>query len=92
MTFEEYLATVTPVRAAPSAHEVDDLVQIRAAALQISDLTEVTRATLESLVSGSPNVVRALGLAVGISFDSTGSKLTDAVREIEQMAEVRLPT
>lgn len=25
-------------------------------------------------------------------FDSTGSKLTDAVREIEQMADVRLPT
>lgn len=25
-------------------------------------------------------------------FDSTGSKLTDAVREIEEMAEVRLPT
>ncbi|ETW24051.1 hypothetical protein MGAST_10660 [Mycobacterium gastri 'Wayne'] len=26
------------------------------------------------------------------SFDSTGSKLTDAVREIEEMADVRLPT
>lgn len=25
-------------------------------------------------------------------FDSTGSKLTDAVREVEEMAEVRLPT
>lgn len=25
-------------------------------------------------------------------FDSTGSKLTDAVREIEDMANVRLPT
>jgi hypothetical protein len=25
-------------------------------------------------------------------FDSTGSKLTDAVREVEQMADVRLPT
>ena len=24
-------------------------------------------------------------------FDSTGSKLTDAVREIEEMADVRLP-
>ena len=69
MSFEEYLATVTPVRAAPGAHEVDveEHVQIRAAALQISDLGEVTRATLESLVSESPNVVRALGLAVGLS-------------------------
>jgi hypothetical protein len=25
-------------------------------------------------------------------FDSTGSKLTDAVREIEEMTDVRLPT
>ena len=25
-------------------------------------------------------------------FDSTGSKLTDAVREVEEMADVRLPT
>lgn len=36
--------------------------------------------------SGAQIVVAAKG------FDSTGSKLTDAVREIEEMAEVRRPT
>lgn len=33
----------------------------------------------------------ALIVCAAKGFDSTGSKLTDAVREIEQMAEVRLP-
>jgi hypothetical protein len=38
------------------------------------------------LSGGEPVIVVA---AKG--FDSTGSKLTDAVREIEEMADVRLP-
>jgi len=36
--------------------------------------------------------VNARVVVAAKGFDSTGSKLTDAVREIEQMAEVRLPT
>jgi hypothetical protein len=39
-----------------------------------------------------PNADNALIVVAAKGFDSTGSKLTDAVREIEEMAEVRLPT
>lgn len=40
----------------------------------------------------SKRLQRACPLAVAAKgFDSTGSKLTDAVREIEEMADVRLP-
>ena len=39
-----------------------------------------------------PNGENALVVVAAKGFDSTGSKLTDAVREIEEMAEVRLPT
>jgi hypothetical protein len=38
-----------------------------------------------------PNAANALIVVAAKGFDSTGSKLTDAVREIEEMAEVRLP-
>lgn len=38
-----------------------------------------------------PNGAEALIVCAAKLFDSTGSKLTDAVREIEEMAEVRLP-
>jgi hypothetical protein len=34
----------------------------------------------------------ALIVVAAKGFDSTGSKLTDAVREVEEMAEIRLPT
>ncbi|ORW25163.1 DpnII family type II restriction endonuclease [Mycobacterium palustre] len=39
-----------------------------------------------------PTEQNALIVVAAKGFDSTGSKLTDAVREIEEMAEVRLPT
>ena len=38
-----------------------------------------------------PTAAEALVVCAAKLFDSTGSKLTDAVREIEEMAEVRLP-
>lgn len=38
-----------------------------------------------------PSAADAQIVVAAKSFDSTGSKLTDAVREIEEMAEVRLP-
>jgi hypothetical protein len=38
-----------------------------------------------------PNGVEAEIAVAAKGFDSTGSKLTDAVREIEEMADVRLP-
>lgn len=38
-----------------------------------------------------PDDSSALIVVAAKGFDSTGSKLTDAVREIEEMAEVRLP-
>lgn len=40
-------------------------------------------------------VLSGANIAIAVAakgFDSTGSKLTDAVREVEEMAEVRLPT
>jgi hypothetical protein len=40
-------------------------------------------------------VLSGTGVVVAVAakgFDSTGSKLTDAVREVEEMADVRLPT
>lgn len=39
-----------------------------------------------------PDGHRAAIAVAAKGFDSTGSKLTDAVREVEEMAEVRLPT
>ncbi len=39
-----------------------------------------------------PDAQNALIVVAAKGFDSTGSKLTDAVREIEEMADVRLPT
>jgi hypothetical protein len=39
-----------------------------------------------------PNAENALIVVAAKGFDSTGSKLTDAVREILEMAEIRLPT
>lgn len=39
-----------------------------------------------------PNGTSAEIAVAAKGFDSTGSKLTDAVREIEEMADVRLPT
>ncbi len=42
------------------------------------------------LIVGDPGSADIVVAAKG--FDSTGVKLTDAVREIEEMAEVRLPT
>lgn len=38
-----------------------------------------------------PNGDNAAIVVAAKAFDSTGSKLTDAVREIEEMADVRLP-
>lgn len=38
-----------------------------------------------------PNGASAEIVVAAKGFDSTGSKLTDAVREIEEMADVRLP-
>jgi len=38
-----------------------------------------------------PNAADAAIVVAAKGFDSTGSKLTDAVREIEEMADVRLP-
>lgn len=42
-----------------------------------------------AILDGYDNVLIAVAAK---GFDSTGSKLTDALREIEQMADVRLPT
>ncbi len=38
-----------------------------------------------------PSASNPLIVVAAKGFDSTGSKLTDAVREIEEMAEIRLP-
>ena len=75
MTFEEYLATVSPVRGAPSATETEEHAEIRAAVEEISKLHRVTATSLGRLVSTNPHVVPALGLAVGLSREALRNHL-----------------
>ncbi|WP_010525887.1 hypothetical protein [Nesterenkonia sp. F] len=86
---------VTATQAGKSGRRVEDDIEAIAADLRISYKARTRfvgrngRTAPCDLVipdgEGAEIVVAAKG------FDSTGSKLTDAVREIEEMAEVRLP-
>ncbi|GAC70584.1 hypothetical protein [Gordonia soli] len=86
---------VTATRAGASGRRVEDEIEAIARDL---DLDYVTRSRFTGrngrtapadLIVGPPDSADIVVAAKG--FDSTGSKLTDAVREIEEMAEVRLP-
>lgn len=86
---------VTATRAGASGRKVEDEIEAIARNLGLTYNTRTRftgrngrTAPCDLVVPDSENaaiVVAAKG------FDSTGSKLTDAVREIEEMAEVRLP-
>ncbi|GAB32613.1 hypothetical protein [Gordonia otitidis] len=85
----------TATRAGASGRRIED--EIEAIAEQLG-LTYTVRGRFvgrngrdapADLIVGDPHAPDIVVAAKG--FDSTGSKLTDAVREIEEMAEVRLP-
>ncbi|BBX99338.1 hypothetical protein MLAC_46320 [Mycobacterium lacus] len=87
---------VTATRAGISGRRVED--EIEAIAKDLG-LPYVTRARFTGRHGRSapgdlliPNATSADIAVAAKGFDSTGSKLTDAVREIEEMADVRLPT
>ena len=85
----------TATRAGASGRRIEDEIEDIARDLGL-DYTTRSRFTGRNgrtapadLIIGNPESADIVVAAKG--FDSTGSKLTDAVREIEEMAEVRLP-
>lgn len=85
----------TAASAGASGRKVEDVIEAIALALGLSCATRTRfvgrngRTAPCDLVI--PNVDSAEIAVAAKGFDSTGSKLTDAVREIEEMADVRLP-
>ena len=86
---------VSATRAGASGRRIEDEIEDIARDLGL-DYTTRSRFTGRNgrtapadLIIGNPESADIVVAAKG--FDSTGSKLTDAVREIEEMAEVRLP-
>lgn len=75
MTFEDYLASVAPVRAAPTGQVIAEHIEIRQAATRLRELAEVSRESLAQLVASDPSVVRALGLAVGLGRERLRNQL-----------------
>ncbi len=85
----------TAVRAGASGRRLEDEIEAIARQLQLPYATR-TRFTGRNHRTAPCDLVipkgdEALIVIAAKGFDSTGSKLTDAVREIEEMAEVRLP-
>lgn len=86
---------VTATRAGQSGRRVEDEIEAIAADLQLPHQTR-TRFTGRNGRTAPCDLVVPDSAAAEIvvaakGFDSTGSKLSDAVREIEEMADVRLP-
>lgn len=86
---------VTAARAGESGRKVEDEIEAVASNLGLEYQTR-TRFTGRNGRSAPCDLVIPNGTSAEIvvaakGFDSTGSKLTDAVREIEEMADVRLP-
>ncbi|NDZ95754.1 hypothetical protein G3I13_06780 [Streptomyces sp. SID6673] len=86
---------VTATRAGASGRHIEDEIEAIAHDLGLDYVTRSRftgrngRTAPADLIIGDPDTADIVVAAKG--FDSTGSKLTDAVREIEEMAEVRLP-
>jgi hypothetical protein len=83
------------IRAGASGRSLEDAIEDAAISL---GLTYETRTKFRGRGSRTapcdlviPDATQADIVVAAKGFDSTGSKLTDAVREIEEMAEVRLP-
>lgn len=85
----------TATRAGASGRRIEDEIEAIAADLGLPYVTRSRftgrggRHAPADLIVGRDGAADIVVAAKG--FDSTGSKLTDAVREIEEMAEVRLP-
>ena len=86
---------LTATRAGASGRRIEDEIEDIARDLGLDYVTRSRfsgrngRDAPADLIIGDPAAPDIVVAAKG--FDSTGSKLTDAVREIEEMAEVRLP-
>ena len=85
---------VTATRAGKSGRSLEDTIEAIAKDLNLAYETRTRfegrgRTAPADLVI--PNKSNALIAVAAKGFDSTGSKLTDAVREIEEMAAIRLP-
>ncbi|MGC4935037.1 hypothetical protein ACLQ3C_15285 [Gordonia sp. DT30] len=86
---------VTATRAGASGRRIEDEIEDIARDLGLDYVTRSRfcgrngRTAPADLIVGDPQTPDIVVAAKG--FDSTGSKLTDAVREIEEMAQVRLP-
>ena len=85
----------TAARAGQSGRDVEDEIEAIATDLGLPSQTR-TRFTGRNGRTAPcdlviPNSTDAAIVVAAKGFDSTGSKLTDAVREIEEMADVRLP-
>lgn len=86
---------VTATRAGASGRRIEDEIEDIARSIGLDYVTRSRftgrqgRTAPADLIVGDPMEAEIVVAAKG--FDSTGSKLTDAVREIEEMAQVRLP-
>lgn len=85
----------TAVRAGAAGRRVEDEIQVVAERLGLPHALRTRFAGRNGRTAACDLVIpdaKAAVIAVAAKgFDSTGSKLTDAVREVEEMAEVRLP-
>lgn len=83
-------------RAGASGRKVEDEIEAIAAGLGLDYVTRSRFAGRNGRTAPAdlivPTAKSASIVVAAKGFDSTGSKLTDSVREIEEMAEVRLPT
>jgi len=86
---------VTATQAGQSGRKVEDEIEAIAADLGLPYETRTRFTGRNGLTAPCDLVVPDSGNAQIVvaakGFDSTGSKLTDAVREIQEMAEIRLP-
>lgn len=86
---------VTATQAGQSGRKVEDEIETIAAGLGLPYETRTRFTGRNGRTAPCDLVVPGAGHASIVvaakGFDSTGSKLTDAVREIEEMAEIRLP-
>lgn len=86
----------TALRSIARGHRLEDVVEETVRALGLPYVMRVRftgsrgqEASCDFAIPGGGEEALIVGAVKG--FDSTGSKLTDAVREIEEMAAVRLP-
>jgi len=86
---------LTATRAGAAGRKIEDEIEAIATELELEHETRTRfrgrhgrTAPCDLVIPNSSNAAIAVAAK---GFDSTGSKLTDAVREVEEMAEVRTP-